>query len=190
MKNGKKSPCAWIVVNNRKGTNLPNDRGRKRIYSNNRVFLKNGQEFEVELFNPLKKTVSVRIAYDGKPIPDSGFVLRPGQRFYLDCDMQDKKRFIFKTYDVENTQESKEAIVDNGKFEIYFYPEKIKPINSPKIIFNTNNTGSLYLDNTTANISLSNFSNTSTYGSDCSISNCSTSNSNNNFNSKIETGKI
>ena len=41
-------PSAWIVT--------PNDKGRKSIKSG-KVFLKDKEEFEIELFNPL--TVSV-----------------------------------------------------------------------------------------------------------------------------------
>lgn len=110
-----KSPSAWIVN--------PKDRGRKSIKKGNKVYLNDGQNFEIELWNPLKDSVLADIRVNGKSISKSGLVILPGQRFYLDCFVDDKKKFVFNTYNVENTSESIEAISDNGKVEVFFYKE-------------------------------------------------------------------
>lgn len=122
-------PGAWVVTNNQKDKSKPSDRGRKSV-KNGKVYLDDGQEFELELHNPLQECVLCDIKLNGQSISKSGLVLRPGQRFYLDCFVDDKKRFIFKTYEVENTEESNNAISKNGMLEIYFYKEQAVSINN------------------------------------------------------------
>jgi ribosomal protein S4 len=119
-------PHAWIVN--------PTDRGRKSIKNGNRVYLEDGQNFEIELFNPLQKSVLADIRVNGNPVSKPGLILRPGQRFYLDCFVEDRKKFQFNTYEVENTPESKEAISKNGTVEVFFFPEETNflKINYPK----------------------------------------------------------
>ena len=122
-------PGAWVVTNNQQDKSKPSDKGRKSI-KNGKVYLDDDQNFEVELYNPLQECVLCDIKLDGKSISESGLVLKPGQRFYLDCFLDDKKKFIFKTYEVENTDESKNAISKNGMLEVYFYKEKAISINN------------------------------------------------------------
>lgn len=117
-------PNGWVVN--------PKDRGRKSIKKDNKVYLKDGQNFEIELFNPLKESVLSEIKVNGKSVSSTGLVLRPGERFYLDCFIDDKKKFVFKTYMVENTNEVKEAISNNGLIEIFFYKEETLSINNWK----------------------------------------------------------
>lgn len=109
-------PGAWIVN--------PKDKGRRKIKKGN-VYLQNNEYFEIELFNPLKKSVLSDIRLNGESISKSGLVLKPGQRYYLDCFIDDKKKFKFETYQVENTDESKEAISNNGMLEVFFYKEDV-----------------------------------------------------------------
>ncbi len=109
-------PSAFIVN--------PKDRGRKSVKSGDTIYLTPDQNFEIELFNPLKEAVLSEIKVNGKSVSSTGLVIRPGERCYLDCFIDDKKKFVFKTYDVENTVESKEAISKNGLVEIFFYKEE------------------------------------------------------------------
>ena len=51
-------------------------------------------------------------------------VIKPGQRVYLDCFVDDRKKFIFQTYTVDGDQKSLDAIVDNGLLEVFFYKEQ------------------------------------------------------------------
>jgi hypothetical protein len=110
-------PKAWIVSSK--------DRGRKSI-KKGKVFLKNKESFEIELFNPLKDSVLADIKLNGKSISKSGLVLRPGQRFYLDCFIDDKKKFVFNTYEIDsNDEESVKATEKNGLLEVFFYKEEV-----------------------------------------------------------------
>lgn len=117
-------PNAWIVN--------PTDRGRKSIKSNNKVYLQDGQEFQIELHNPLTESVLADVKVNGQSVSKTGLVLRPAERFYLDCFIDDKKKFIFKTYEVENTKESKDSIVKNGTVEVFFYKEETFSLNNWK----------------------------------------------------------
>jgi hypothetical protein len=127
-------PSAWIVTNNQKDKSKPSDRGRKSI-KNGKVYLKDGQEFEIELHNPLQECVLCDIKLNGQSISKNGLVLKPGERFYLDCFIDDKKKFIFKTYEVESSEESEKAIEKNGLLEVFFYKESTLTIKDWKTRF-------------------------------------------------------
>ena len=122
VKSDTLKPNAWVVNTT--------DRGRKSIKSGNKVYLQDGQEFQIELHNPLSESVLADIRINGKSVSKTGLVLRPAERFYLDCFIDDKKKFIFKTYEVENTSESKEAIAKNGSIEVYFFKEETFSLNN------------------------------------------------------------
>jgi rubrerythrin len=111
------NPSAWIVDSK--------DRGRKKIYLNSKIYLDNNQEFLIELFNPTKDSVLAEIKVNGNNASGNGLILRPGERFYLDCFVGDKRKFVFKTYEVENTSESLNAISNNGFVEVSFFKEKV-----------------------------------------------------------------
>lgn len=109
-------PSAWIVN--------PNDKGRKSIKSG-KCFLKNNSSFEIELFNPLTVSVLADIKLNGQSISKTGLVVKPGQRIYLDCFIDDRKKFKFSTYEVEDSKESSEATQKNGILEVFFYKEDV-----------------------------------------------------------------
>jgi hypothetical protein len=109
-------PSAYIVNSS--------DKGRKKIYPNNKIYLENGKEFQIELFNPTNEPVLAKININGVSAAKSGLVIKNGQRIFLDCFIEDRKKFVFSTYEVENTIEAKNAITNNGVVEVYFYKEK------------------------------------------------------------------
>ena len=109
-------PSAWIVT--------PNDKGRKSIKSG-KVFLEDKEEFEIELFNPLTVSVLADIKLNGQSISKTGLVVKPGQRIYLDCFIDDKKKFKFSTYEIENSGEVLDATQNNGLLEVFFYKEDV-----------------------------------------------------------------
>jgi hypothetical protein len=115
------TPSAWVVNSK--------DRGRKSI-KKGKVYLQDKEEFVIELFNPLQDCVLADIKLNGKSISQTGLVLNPGQRFYLDCFIDDKKKFIFNTYEVEDTTEVANAIVKNGLLEVFFYKESVVTLNN------------------------------------------------------------
>jgi hypothetical protein len=182
------NPSAWIVN--------AEDRGRKKIYTNNKVYLDNNQEFQIELTNTLTETILAKININGKPACATGLILRPGQRFYLDCFIDDRKKFVFKTYEVENSNESLNAIANNGFVEVSFFKEKQS---SPIYIGNTlttwttpiNPNWNCYYTNSISSLD-GKLSNTSTFDSSIQLKNTSL-----NLNQKVrskslttETGRI
>jgi hypothetical protein len=109
------APGAWIVSSK--------DRGRKSI-KNGKVYLNNKEIFEIELFNPLKKSVLAKIKLNGSYISTSGLILNPGERVYLDCYIDDRRKFVFSTYSIDgNNEQALEAIQQNGLLEVFFYRE-------------------------------------------------------------------
>jgi hypothetical protein len=109
-------PNAWIVS--------PKDRGRKSI-KGGKVFLNDGDDFEIELFNPLTVSVLADIKLNGQSISKTGLVIKPGQRVYLDCFIDDRKKFKFSTYEIEDNLESINATQNNGLLEVFFYKEDV-----------------------------------------------------------------
>ena len=114
-------PGAWIVS--------PQDKGRKQIKSG-KVFLKDKEEFEIELFNPLTVSVLADIKLNGQSVSKTGLVVKPGQRVYLDCFIDDRKKFKFSTYEIENSGEALDATQNNGVLEVFFYKEDVITLNN------------------------------------------------------------
>lgn len=101
-------------------------KGKQRLKQHNdTVYLKNGDEFEIELFNPTNNKVLAKIEMNGKSI-GSGIILRPGERVFLERYLDVAKKFLFETYVVDgNSKEVKQAIADNGDVVIKFYNEVV-----------------------------------------------------------------
>lgn len=109
-----REPQAWITV----------QKSRRKVYTDeNNVYLKSGENFEIEIFNPTKIEQLCKIKINGNYISDTGLIMNPGQRWFLDRYIDSPNKFNFQTYDVENSKESLDAIEDNGKVEIEFYPQ-------------------------------------------------------------------
>lgn len=85
------------------------------------IYLEDNQEFEIELFNPYQQEVLAKIKLNGEYISGSGVVIRPGERVWLERYLDKNSKFKFSTYDVENTQKSKEAVANNGLVEVEFF---------------------------------------------------------------------
>ena len=99
------------------------NRQRLKQYDNT-VYLNNGNEFELELFNPTTNKVLAVIELNGKSI-GSGVVLRPGERVFLERYLNDPRKFKFETYTVNgNSEEVKQAIANNGKVVVRFFAEQ------------------------------------------------------------------
>ena len=95
----------------------------KSSNSERTVYLNDGTEFQIYLKNPYQTHLGIKISVNNKSIGNM-LVLRPGQSFWLDRFLNDNKKFLFSTYDVENTQEMRYAINNNGKVRIEFFHEK------------------------------------------------------------------
>jgi len=106
-------------------------KGRQRVkqYGDNyTIYLENNSTFEIELFNPTVNKVMAKIDLNGVSI-GPGVVLRPGERVFLERYLNEAKKFLFKTYEVDgNNVDVQKAIANNGDIVIKFYCEEPPPI--------------------------------------------------------------
>jgi hypothetical protein len=100
-------------------------KGKKRIKQfDGQVYLSDGDEYEIELFNPTQEVVLAKIKIDGDYIAGGGIVLRRGERVFLERFLDSPEKFKFSTYVVNgNNTEVQDAIANNGYVEIEFYSE-------------------------------------------------------------------
>ena len=127
---GSRNPQAWIAI----------QKNRQKIYGNegkSQVYLKDGQEFQIELFNPTQTRYLVKFKINGNYSSDRGLILNPGQRYFLDRFIDEDRKLAFSTYEVENNKEVKKAIEKNGLLEVEFYSEFV-PWNGNGLIWSSN----------------------------------------------------
>jgi len=172
--NSSFKPEAWVAT----------QKNRQKIYKGKKVYLEDGREFEIELHNPTKSVYLAKVLINGKHISSRGIILQPGQRVFLERFIDDNRKLVYETYEVENTQESKDAIEDNGMVSVQFF-EEYNPISfggtTTTTIWTTETYNPVWTtygntSNFTMNTSMSgepslSFINTSTNGSSFSISN-------------------
>jgi len=107
--------------------NLAVNKSRIKLYGSTTInptyYLNKGQEFQIELFNPTTDVVLARISLNGKLISDGGLIVKPGERVFLDRFLDENKKFLFDTYQVDNIEAVKQAIKDNGDLEVAFHRE-------------------------------------------------------------------
>lgn len=130
------------------------NRQRLKQYGD-KVYLNDKDEFELELFNPLTEKIKATISINGITI--GSVVIRPGQRAFLERFLEENRKFIFQTYQVENNNPLVDkAIKNNGLVSVKYF--RVKTVN-----FNIND----YLTTTTIvttkpftlnNVTTSNFS--------------------------------
>jgi hypothetical protein len=69
-------------------------KGKKRIKQfDGQVYLSDGDEYEIELFNPTQEVVLAKIKIDGDYIAGGGIVLRRGERVFLERFLDSPNRF-------------------------------------------------------------------------------------------------
>ena len=90
------------------------------------VYLNDGDEFQIQLFNPETTEIGAEIFIDGEPLSNL-IILNPGERMWLERYTDKAKKFKFKVYTVDgDSKEVEKAIAKNGEIEIKFY-RKRKP---------------------------------------------------------------
>ncbi len=110
------------------------------------VYLNDGDEFEIELYNPTNNKVLAKIEMNGNSI-GNGIILRPGERVFLERYLDEAKKFLFETYVVNGTnQEVQQAIANNGDVVVKFYNETITSI------YNNGGTGTVTINNPSWNV--------------------------------------
>ena len=103
------------------------------------VYMNNGDEFQIQLFNPEQDTIGAEVSINGNKIPGI-LVIRPGERIWLERYLTEQSKFKFTTYEVNNPDEDSSvarAIANNGTIEIKFYREKQKRSNWNNITWNS-----------------------------------------------------
>lgn len=122
------NPLAKIAVN----------KSLLKEYSNSEyarvVYMKNNSEFQIQIFNPYDYTIGADISINGKQMSNR-IIIKPGQRIWLERYIDEPRKFLFSTYEVENTGEARHAIRNNGLINISFYKEK--PYVEPIHIYNS-----------------------------------------------------
>ena len=117
------NPLAKIAVN----------KSLLKEYSNSEyarvVYMKNNSEFQIQIFNPYDYTIGADISINGKRMSNR-IIIKPGQRIWLERYIDEPRKFLFSTYEVENTGEARHAIRNNGLINISFYKEKpyVEPV--------------------------------------------------------------
>lgn len=117
-----------MVIHKTQGYAFPEayiTKNKQRVKQFNEVvYLKDGDEYEIELFNPKQTSVLAKIKLDGNYISNSGIVLRPGERIFLERYLDSNNKFVFKTYFVDLTNPTvKSAVKNNGLVSIEFFDE-------------------------------------------------------------------
>ena len=86
------------------------------------VYLNDGEEFQIQLYNPYNYTVSAKITLNGTEIPNV-LVLRPAERVWLDRYLDTPRKFKFETYEVDNDKSTEKITAYNGLIKVSFYRE-------------------------------------------------------------------
>ena len=112
-------PSAIILARNPRTSSLD----ELKSYQGNDIFLNNGDEFQIRLFNPLKEKIGAQISINGK-LSNHLLVLNPGEVANIDRFVDEKRRMIFETYKYDdNNPAAREAVANNGSIEIKFFKE-------------------------------------------------------------------
>jgi Zn finger protein HypA/HybF involved in hydrogenase expression len=97
----------------------------KKIYKNGQIFINDGDNFEIRLFNPLQTKIGVSITFNGINKNDGLLVLRPGEDITLDRFLGEKKKMKYETYTIDgNNSTAVKAVAQNGLVEFKFFKEK------------------------------------------------------------------
>jgi hypothetical protein len=124
---GSNYPQAWLTVT----------KNRQKVYNSNQIFLRDDQEFEIEIFNPTSTTYLAKVRLNGNYISSRGLIVYPGQRVFLDRFIDENAKFSFSTYEVDDVKEVRKAIEKNGLVDVEFFAEQTIFSNQ----FNTGNSG-------------------------------------------------
>ena len=126
---GMTLPTCEILVNGQK----------RKLYgkSKNKVYLHNGDNFQLKLFNPLQERIGVQLRMNGIKVDNDLLILSPGQDITIERFIGTNRKLTFSTYEIDATnKEAVKAIEKNGVLEVVFWNEK----KAAPIVFTTNTT--------------------------------------------------
>lgn len=101
------------------------------------VYMKNNSEFQIQIFNPYTYTIGINITIDNKSLGHT-LVLKPGERIWLERYLNEAKKFLFSTYEVNgDNKQVQQAITKNGEIKLEFFKEREQQvyINTPITCF-------------------------------------------------------
>ena len=116
--------CSANVTTNRNRVKVYQEHANYGVYQDV-VFLHDKQKFEIELHNPYTFKVLAKIKFNGNYISESGIVINPGQRIFLERFIDKDESFVFSTYEIDNNEENRKATVNNGNVDVEFYSEMV-----------------------------------------------------------------
>lgn len=124
---GMTLPTCEICVNGQK----------RKLYGKkkNKVYLHNGDNFQLKFFNPLQERIGVQLRMNGIKVDNDLLVLNPGQEITIERFIGTNRKLTFSAYDIdtskmseERVKEAKKAIEKNGILDVTFWNEKKAPI--------------------------------------------------------------
>jgi hypothetical protein len=116
----------WTTTSTSQAQAFITKRKQRLKQINRNIYLKDGDEYEIELFNPNPSYILAKIKIDGDYLSGGGIVLRPGERVFLERFLDSKNKFVFKTYNVDGEAEYVGALRKNGLVEVELYLEQQK----------------------------------------------------------------
>lgn len=125
--NGMTLPTCEIFVNGQK----------RKLYgkNKNKVYLQNGDNFQLKFFNSLQERIGVQLCMNGIKVDNDLLVLNPGQEITIERYIGTNRKLTFSAYDIDTTnmsetrvKQSIKAIEKNGVLEIVFWNEKVKNV--------------------------------------------------------------
>ena len=94
------------------------------VNSQRTVYMDNGSEFQIQILNPYTYSIAASISINGIEMSNQ-LVIKPGQRIWLERYLNEARKFLFETYEVNGeSKQVKNAIKNNGVIEVKFYKEK------------------------------------------------------------------
>lgn len=114
-----------VTVNSQMAKLAINKSLLKEFGNDRTVYLNDGEEFQIQLFNPYDYVIGARIKINGEMMSYNYLVLRPGERVWLDRYIDNAQKMKFHTYETENSAAGRCATRNNGVVEIEFHREVI-----------------------------------------------------------------
>jgi hypothetical protein len=120
------------------------NKNRLKIYEDNKYYLSNGTNFEIELVNNDNKKYLVEIYLNEQSI--GSIIIGANSHNYLERYIDNNRKFQLNTFDIDDVDETKEAQERNGSIQIYFYPQI--SLNHPSFEGRISSTNNLRINST------------------------------------------
>ena len=123
-----------VTVNSQMAKLAINKSLLKEFGNDRTVYLNDGDEFQIQFFNPYDYVIGARIKINGEMMSYNYLVLRPGERVWLDRYIDNAQKMKFHTYETEDSAAGRYATRNNGVVEIEFHRE-VRRRETPNITY-------------------------------------------------------